>query len=217
MALYLGQNPWVLILLIFLEFLLIIITASISAKILNRSLKDEIKDMGFSIKKESNSKLTQKIFAGIGFRFLFYMIAYYIMWFFKEFIIGTIFNATFIKYVEEGAINTTPFRPNIYQIILLTVLYIVVIAPCEEGFFRGFILKRCESKIGTPSSILFSSFCFSIYHIPPFIVPLNTIITFFGYFFSFGILLALIYKLFDHSLLPCICAHGIFNILILLF
>ena len=66
------------------------------------------------------------------------------------------------------------------------------------------------------STILFSSLIFAFYHVPPFLVPLSTIFTFFGYYFTFGILLALVFMLFDFDLVPCIIAHSLFNILLLI-
>ncbi|MBD3342602.1 MAG: CPBP family intramembrane metalloprotease [Candidatus Lokiarchaeota archaeon] len=57
-------------------------------------------------------------------------------------------------------------------------LEVLIVGPCEEGFFRGFVLKKSENKLKNTSAILFSSLLFALYHVPPFLVPISTIITF---------------------------------------
>ncbi|MFX1502753.1 MAG: type II CAAX prenyl endopeptidase Rce1 family protein, partial [Promethearchaeota archaeon] len=92
----------------------------------------------------------------------------------------------------------------------------IITGPCEEAFFRGFLIKKLKVKLKLSYSIIFSSIIFTLYHIPPFLVPLTTIITYFGYYFAFGVLLSLVFVYFKYSLIPCSVAHSCFNILILL-
>ncbi|HEY0090307.1 MAG TPA: CPBP family intramembrane glutamic endopeptidase, partial [Candidatus Lokiarchaeia archaeon] len=153
----------------------------------------------------------------LGFGVIFYLTAGYLIFVFKYLIIENIFGSTFIKEAEKGAINTTPLHPNFAQLIIIIILQIIIVGPCEEGFFRGFILKRCGNKVKSFYAILISSFFFAIYHTPPLLVSLTTIITYFSYYFVFGLLLALIFKLFKNSLIPCSIAHSFFNILIIIF
>jgi len=149
--------------------------------------------------------------------FLFFLIAGYILFFFKYIIVENIFGTDFIREGESGAIRSEPIQPNLIQLVIIVILHIAIIGICEEAFFRGFIINKCEEKLKTIYIIIFSSLIFAIYHVPPFIVPIRTIITFIGYFFTFGVLLALVFLYFDHSLIPCCIAHSTFNILILVF
>ncbi len=210
------MDPWILIAITFLEILFLVIPALIASKVEHKSFKQELREMGFSKSSKPKTALLIKILAGLSLGFIFFLIGGYIATFFRVVIIEG-FGIEVVKEGEEGAIQTAPTQPNLLQVIIIVALQIIIIAPCEEGFFRGFILKKIRSNTSLFYAILISSTFFAIYHVPPFLVPLTTIITFFGYYFTFGVLLAIIYVNFDNSLIPCSVAHAFFNILILLF
>jgi len=217
MPIDLGKDPLVLIILSFLEILLVLIPALIASKIEKNSLLDELKEMGFQRNQTSLKKILLKVISGFLIGITFFLISGYIISFFVNFIVQIMFGAQFIEEGLNNAISTTPINPTIIQLIILIAIQILIIAPCEEGFFRGFIIKKSHKKIKLIYSIIFSSIIFSLYHVPPLLVPLSTIITFFGYYFSLGILLSLTFVLFKNSLLPSSIAHFTLNILILLF
>ena len=212
MAIQLGEDPWILIGLTFFEILFIIIPALISSKLEKRSFKDVIKEMGF----QKNSDIFVKVISGLCFGIIFFFFGEYIFLFFRDIIIRNIFGNVIVENGEAGAINTSPLQPNNIQLMILIIIQVIIVGPCEESFFRGFLIKKLKTKLKLTYSIIISSVFFTIYHVPPFLVPLTTIITFFGYFFTFGLILSLIYVYFDFSLIPCSIAHSIFNILILL-
>jgi len=212
MTINLGQNPWVLIGLSFFELLFVIVPALISSQLEKKSIINTIRDMGF----QKNEDIFIKIISGISFGILFFFFGGYIIVFFRDFFIRNLFGSEFVELGQEGVISTAPIQPNLIQILILIILQLIVIGPCEEAFFRGFLIKKIGIKLKLTYSIIISSICFTIYHVPPFLVPLTTIITFFGYYFTFGILLSLIYVYFNYSIIPCSIAHSIFNILILL-
>lgn len=216
MTLQLGENPWFLILLTFLELLLILIPAVFASKIEKKSFKEELIEMGFRKSAESLKMMFIKIISGLIFGFFFFLINGYILFFFRDLIFGKLFGNAFVTCSKEGSINTKPIKPSLIQIIIIVILLIVIVGPCEEGFFRGFIIEKCNKKIKKIYSILISSVCFAIFHLPPFLVPPTTFIVLFGYYFTFGIILALIYIIFDNSLIPCTIAHATFNVLIFL-
>jgi membrane protease YdiL (CAAX protease family) len=215
MPIQLGQDPWIIICLMLLEILLILIPAFFSSRIEKRSFKEVVKDMGFRKSKSDRLIYFMKIISGIALGFLFYLIAQPMLNFFKNFIIKNVFGSSYIKEGVEGAIQTNPINPTFVQFILITIMQLAIVGPCEESFFRGFLLKRIKDKFKTIYAIIFSSTCFTLYHVPPFLVPISTIVTFFFYYFTFGILLALICVSFDYSLIPCSIAHSFLNILIM--
>ncbi len=212
MTIQLGENPWILIWLMFLELLFIIVPSFISSRIEKKRIIVIIIDMGF----QKNEKIIIKIIAGISFGILFFFIGDYIIIFFRDFIVKNLFGVQFVQQGQSGSINVTPVQPNLVQIIILIILQIIIIGPSEEAFFRGFIIKKLNEKLKLPYSIIISTICFTIYHVPPFLVPLTTIVTFFGYYFTFGLLLSLIFINFENSIIPSSIAHSCFNILILL-
>jgi len=212
MVVRLGENSWVLIGMIFLELLLIIIPALIFSRLKNFSFISALKEMGL----QKNEDLLIKIISGIGFGILFFFFSNYLVIFFRDFIIRNLFGDIFVEYAQEGAIITSPIHPDFIQLITLIVLHIIIVGPCEETFFRGFIIKRCNVRLKLIYSIIISSTFFALYHVPPFLVPLTTIVTFFGYYFTFGLLLSFIYIYFNYSIIPCSIAHSCFNILLLI-
>lgn len=217
MPIDLGKDPIFLIILSFLEILLIIIPGLIASKIEKKSLLDELKEMGFQRKPTTIKKMLPKVISGLLLGIIFFFLSGYIITFFLYFIVLILFGEQFVQEGINNAISTTPVNPSIIQLIILIAIQIVIVAPCEEGFFRGFIIKKTHKKIKLLYSLLVSSVIFTIYHVPPFLVPLSTIITFFGYYFSFGMSLSLTFVLFKNSLLPSSIAHFTLNILILLF
>jgi len=217
MAIDLGKDTILLISLSFLEILLILIPALIASKVEQKSLLDELKEMGFQKKPTTLKKMIPKVISGLLIGIIFFFISGYIISFFVNTIVLLLFGAQFVEEGINNAISTTPFNPTIIEVIILIAIQIIIVAPCEEGFFRGFIIKKCSKKMKLLYSLIFSSFIFTIYHVPPFLVPLSTIVTFFGYYFFFGIFLSLTFILFKNSLLPGTIAHFTLNILILLF
>ncbi|MFW9826648.1 MAG: lysostaphin resistance A-like protein [Candidatus Thorarchaeota archaeon] len=212
MIMQLGENPWLLIGLTFLEILFIIIPALITGKVEKRPFNIVIKEMGF----QKTEKKFLKIILGINFGIGFYFISIYISTFFRDLIIKNLFSSDFVEQAQEGLINTVTIQPSLIQLIILILLQIFIVGPCEEAFFRGFLIKKMEIKLKLTYSVIISSVFFTFYHIPPFIVPISTIITFFGYYFAFGVLLSLIFVFSDYSLLICSVTHSFFNVLLLL-
>jgi membrane protease YdiL (CAAX protease family) len=217
MAIDLGKDPIILISLSFLEILLIIIPALIASKVEKKPFLVELKEMGFQKIPTTLRKMLLKVVIGFLIGIIFFFISSFIMFIFVKYIVQILFGTQFVEEGINNAISTSPNSPTIIQLIVLVAIQVVIVAPCEEGFFRGFIIKKSHKKMKLLYSIIFSSIIFTLYHIPPLLVPLSTIITFFGYYFSFGILLSLTFVLFKNSLLPSSISHFTLNILILLF
>ena len=217
MAINLGKDPNILILISFAEILFVLVPSLIAAKIKNTTLIVEVKELGFNVKNSKLKNILLKICAGILIGFFFFFISDILLTFYVRFIIQNLFGAQIIEEGIGNAISTSPVSPNFIQLSLLIAIQIIIIGPCEEAFFRGFIINKSKNKVKLIYSIILSSFLFTLYHVPPFLVPLTTIITFFGYYFTFGILLALVFVAFKGSLLPSSIAHSSLNILLLIF
>ena len=212
MTIQLGENPWILIWLMFLELLFIIVPSFISSRIEKKPIKAILHEMGF----QKNDDIFLKVIAGLSFGILFFFIGDYIIIFFRDLIIKNLFGVQFVQQGQSGAITTIPIQPSLIQLFILIILQILIIGPCEEAFFRAFLIKKLNYKMKQSYSILISSICFAFYHVPPFLVPTTTILTFFGYFFLFGVILALIFIYFNYSIIPVAIMHSLFNILILI-
>jgi len=212
----LGTDPWILILLTLLELSFIFIPTSIAAKAEKTTLRNQFEELGiYEIAQTNFSQIklaTLGLIIGI---FLFFIGD--IIYFLNISLIQELVGERFIKNAQESAISTQPVKPSILQFIIIFVLQFIVVAVSEEIFFRAFLIKKFNRKLKPIYSVLISSIFFTLYHIPPFIVPITTIITYFGYYFILGLLLSITYLSFNYSLIQNILAHGMFNVLILLF
>ena len=217
MAIDLGKDPNILILISIAEILFVLVPSLIAAKIEKKPFIIEVKELGFNVKNSTLKNILLKICLGILIGFLFFFISQILLTFYMRFIIQSLFGAQFIEEGIGNAISTSPVNPTFIQLSLLIAIQIILIGPCEEAFFRGFVINKSKNKVKLIYSIILSSFLFAIYHVPPFLVPLTTIITFFGYYFTFGILLSLIFVAFKGSLLPSSIAHSSLNVLLLIF
>ncbi len=215
MVIQLGQNNWILISLSFLEILFIIIPPFIASKIEKNKIKDQLIDIGFHRLRKPLSIKFYEIYSGVIFSILFYAIGAYILFFFFN-LSTTLFGQEFVETGQGGAISTSPIEPNYLQLTIIIIQHVIIISICEEAFFRSFLIKKLKNKFKIYACILISSLCFAIYHVPPFLVPLETTVTYFGYYFTFGVMLSCIFVLYKESLLPGIIAHGFFNILIII-
>lgn len=126
------------------------------------------------------------------------------------------------EYYDEasaGSVNTTPPPPPpdpviIWTLIIVGVIIIfITVAFAEEFCFRGVLLKEF-GHINKILGVLLSSALFMLFHVFPGIVPIQTFLTFWLYYFSFGVLLALITLFQKGDLLVVIIAHGTFNSII---
>ena len=114
MAINLGENPWVLILLTPLELLFIIIPALISSKIERKRFKTSIAEMGLSLKFYTRSELIVDSITGIAFGFTFYLIGGFILSF-NVTLVELVFGSEFVIDGIDNVISTTPIEPEIFQ------------------------------------------------------------------------------------------------------
>ncbi|MBY9018451.1 MAG: CPBP family intramembrane metalloprotease [Candidatus Lokiarchaeota archaeon] len=217
MAINLGANPFILILFIILEILLIIIPNLIASLVEKKSFKEELVEMGFSFLNYNIKRGLLLISQGILIGVFFYFIGGWIFIFFVDVVIKNVMGVVFVENAINSAISVEPMNPQLIELVIIIVLQVLIVGPCEEGFFRGFILKKIKHKSNYIFALIISSLCFTIYHVPPILVPISTIITFFGYYFTFGLLFGGLYRINKESLLPNMVAHSLFNILILIF
>ncbi|MBY9006297.1 MAG: CPBP family intramembrane metalloprotease [Candidatus Lokiarchaeota archaeon] len=215
MTIRFGDNSWILILVTFLELLFLFIPPYIASKIEHNTLKEQLIILGFHKSQELKLEKMLKIISGIGLSILFLVFAVYMSFFFT-YISRLIFGLEFVELAQQGSISTGPVNPDMLQLVIIIFQQIFIIGICEEAFFRSFLIKKLRNKFGYITCILISSIFFAIYHVPPFIVPFTTIVTYFGYYFTFGVLLSLIFIFYKESLLPAIISHGFFNIIIII-
>ena len=122
------------------------------------TFKEEILEMGFKWSKEPFIRRIFKIFSGVLLAIGFLLSANYVIIFFRNIIFENLFGTEFIESADQGAISTTPISPNEIESLVIIILYIVIIAPCEEGFFRGFISNNRLNLLFSSIHLYFRTF-----------------------------------------------------------
>ncbi len=205
-----GDSPWILISITFFELVFLIIPPFIASKVEHNTLKEQLIDLGFSKSNDSVLEKVLKIISGFGLSIIFVVLANYLHFFFT-YISELIYGIDYVDTAQEGIISTSPINPNFLQLVIIIFQQILIIGLCEEAFFRSFLIRKLNNKFRYSFCIIISSLLFAFYHVPPFIVPWSTIITYFGYYFTFGVILSIIFLFYKKSLLPVIISHGFFN------
>ncbi|MFX1588464.1 MAG: lysostaphin resistance A-like protein [Promethearchaeota archaeon] len=216
MPIQLGENFWILVILMSLELFLIIFPVLISAKMEKKTLKEEFKEIGFFREAKNTYRTCLKLILGIDIGIFLYLFSGFLMFAYRNILIESLFGTRFVEEGITNIINTEPIQPSYIEISIAIILQLLITGPCEEGFFRGFLIQKLNYKLKLNYSIILSSTFFTLYHVPPFLVPIQTIISYFGYYFTIGSLFALIYIYSGRSLIMCSITHSIFNILVLL-
>ena len=160
------------------------------------------------------------IITGIIIGVLFYYFGGFLAFTIKKVIIE-IKGEEFYENASEGSVNTTPPPPPpdtdpllIWTLIIVGVIVIfVTVAFAEEFCFRGVLLKEFNHK-NQVFGVILSSILFMLFHVMPGIVPWSTFLTFWLYYFSFGVLLSLTTIFQKGDLIVSIVAHGTFNSII---
>ncbi|MFX1497227.1 MAG: lysostaphin resistance A-like protein [Promethearchaeota archaeon] len=198
-----------------LELIILLLPLYISAILEKKTIKAEFKEIGFFRGLKGTFTVVLRIILGVDIGIFLYFFARLFLFLYKDILIIYLFGTQFVEEGVSNSISTEPIHPNFLEITLIIILQVLITSPSEEGFFRGFLIQKFNRKLKLKYTVVISSTFFAFYHVPPFLVPLSTIITYFGYYFLLGFLLTLIFIYSNKSLLMCIISHSVFNILIL--
>ena len=87
MPIQLGENFWILVILMSLELFLIIFPVLISAKLEKKSLKEEFKEIGFFREAKSTYMTCLKIILGIDIGIFLYLFSGFLMFVYRNILI----------------------------------------------------------------------------------------------------------------------------------
>ncbi|MCF2141520.1 MAG: CPBP family intramembrane metalloprotease [Candidatus Lokiarchaeota archaeon] len=216
MGLDLAQNVFSFFIFCIIELLFILIPMLVF-KFQKKNLKYEFRHRIIPNERLHRSwKLrVVDVLSGVTLGVLFYYIGSFMAKTIKKIIIQ-LKGEDFYHAATTGSVNTTPPPPPpnpflIWAIIVVGVaLMYMTVALSEEFCYRGVILKEIGHKSKFWALILSSGF-FMIYHVFPGIVPWATFLTFWSYYFTFGLLLGGITLFQKGDLITSIIAHGTFN------
>ncbi|MFW9947949.1 MAG: hypothetical protein ACFFDX_14085, partial [Candidatus Odinarchaeota archaeon] len=116
MPIQLGENFWILVILMSLELFLIIIPVFISARLENKPLKKEFKEIGFSRETKNTYRICLKIVLGIDIGIFLYLFSGFLMFVYRDILIESLFGTEFVEHGITNIINTEPIKPSYFEI-----------------------------------------------------------------------------------------------------
>jgi membrane protease YdiL (CAAX protease family) len=121
-----------------------------------------------------------------------------------------VFGPDYFATGQAGGVNTAPPSMTPVELWLGILVQFVLVGFCEEFFFRGILFSEGRKR-GLLWGVLASSGVFAVYHVFPGVVPVQTLVSFWFYYFYFGVMLALLYHCRRGSLVAAVVAHGMVN------
>jgi len=113
--------------------------------------------------------------------------------------------------IVQTLIPIPPWFEKVFQVVspssftdlfTLSLITILIIAPCEEVLFRGFIQRGLESSFEDTGGILLSAIFFGVFHLNPWqFLPALLL----------GIILGYVFKKRDYRLWCPIALHAAYN------
>jgi membrane protease YdiL (CAAX protease family) len=193
-----------------LEFVFILIPL-IVFKLQKKNLKEEFRTRIIPIPRPFKRRMLD-IGIGLGIGYLFVYLGGFLAIFIRQITIQ-IFGSDFYGQAVAGSVNTTPPSMEVWEVIITFIIMFGVVGFSEEFCFRGILFKEFSKK-SPILGLLLSSGLFMIYHVFPGVVPIQTFVTFWLYYFTFGIILGILTWIQKGDLLTAIIAHGTFNSLL---
>ncbi len=105
-----------------------------------------------------------------------------------------------------GIPSPLPGPDEIFWLVITFIGIILIVAPAEEYFFRGFIQNSLDAHYGNIGGLLVTSIIFGIIHANPFIGIIQTML---------GLILGLLFQRRGRRLAGPIAAHAIYNVLVI--
>ena len=155
------------------------------------------------------SQIIFNVLLGLGCGGLFFLVGWGISVLTEQAVVAT-FGTQFLQDTQEGAVDLTPLAFSPVGITVAIAGQFFLVGACEEFFFRGTIFRDLfprRQKLG----VAVSAGCFMLYHVFPGIVPWITFVVNWPYYFSLGILFALLVWVRHFNLVAPIVAHGTYN------
>lgn len=203
-----SNQFWIFLGLSCLEFIFLLGPAIYFKKARKETPFTSLITRSFPHKRSSFSRLGD-IGAGIAGGVFLNLIAYGVLYATFYGIIG-IFGENFYNTASSGSIDVSPDGISIGEVICTIIIYFGIVGVCEEYFFRCVLFVELKKVVKNWSYII-NGLVFSLFHVFPGIVPLQTTITYFFYYFILGVLLCILFDSQNNDLLSNIIAHGLFN------
>ncbi|TFG19279.1 MAG: CPBP family intramembrane metalloprotease [Promethearchaeota archaeon] len=203
-----STSFWIFLGLSCLEFIFLIGPAIYFKKVRKESIYESLISKSFPSKRSYLSRLGD-IGAGIAAGVFLNLIALGVLYTTFYSIVG-LFGEDFYNVANTGSIDVSPNAVSIGEAICTILIYFVIVGVCEEYFFRSVLFIELKKVLKNWSYII-NGVVFALFHVFPGIVPIQTTVTYFFYYFIIGILFCILLDSQNSDLLSNIIAHGVFN------
>ncbi|MHA1111474.1 MAG: lysostaphin resistance A-like protein [Promethearchaeota archaeon] len=203
-----SNQFWIFLGLSCLEFIFLVGPAIYFKKVRKESVYTSLILKPFPQKRSGWSRLGD-VGAGIAAGVFLNLIAYGVLFATFYGIIG-IFGEDFYNIASSGSIDVSPDAISIGEVICTILIYFLIVGVCEEYVFRSVLFVELK-KVLKKWSYIINGVIFALFHVFPGIVPIQTTVTYFFYYFIIGILFCVLLDSQNNDLLSNIIAHGVFN------
>ena len=217
------NNPFFMVLATLAELILILIPIWYIKKYLkNPSLENRLTLLGFTTKGYDRNKIFKEVLIGIAFAFVGILVvvgASIGIELFLRYVFG-------VRIIHEGAGNDVEViisGMDVFVLILMILLMIFIVGPCEEILFRGFMQRGLVRTLGDTWGIIITAIIFAGIHLVGLILyildPIVFIILFiylFAPYIAISIMLGLLFRWREENLVAVIVTHGVYNSLMIL-
>jgi len=216
-------NPFFMVLATLAELILILIPIWYIKKYLkNPSLENRLTLLGFTTKGYDRNKIFKEVLIGIAFAFVLFLVqvgAIIGIELFLRYVLG-------VRIIHEGAGNDVEViisGMDVLVLILMILVMIFIVGPCEEILFRGFMQRGLVRTLGDTWGIIITAIIFAAIHLVGLILyildPIVFIILFiylFAPYIAISIMLGLLFRWREENLVAVIVTHGVYNSLTIL-
>jgi hypothetical protein len=216
-------NPLLVVFATLAELILIIIPLWYIKKYLkNPNLENRLALLGFTTKEYDQKGILREILIGIGFAVIgLFLVA-----------ISSLGIELFLRYVLGVRIIREPAGSDagvvitgmdIFVLVLMVIMMLVIVGPCEEILFRGFMQRALVRNLGDKWGILITAIIFAAIHLVGLIIYIFNPIIFgilfiylFAPYIAISLMLGLLFRWRDENLIAVIVTHGVYNSLTLI-
>lgn len=212
------NNPFFIVLATLAELILILIPIWYIKKYLNNpSLENRLTLLGFTTKGYDRNKIFKEVLIGIAFAFVGILVvvgASIGIELFLRYVFG-------VRIIHEGAGNDVEViisGMDVLVLILIILMMIFIVGPCEEILFRGFMQRGLVRTLGDTWGIIITAIFFAGIHLVGLIFyilnPIVFIILFiylFAPYIAISIMLGLLFRWREENLVAVIVTHGVYN------
>jgi membrane protease YdiL (CAAX protease family) len=220
-------EPLFLILSTFVQFVLILFPVLYIGKYLkNPSFKNRFTLLGFTKGKLSRIGILKEIFMGLAFGIIAFFLAVIVLAA-MEFIIQSLVNINIISDGGRVPPDDTELiisQANVFELILIVITVILVVATTEEILFRGFMQKGLVRTLGDKPGIIITAIVFGSIHLVGYILSyfLNIIdlasltkilLLAFSQLLAISLFIGVIFHWKKENLIAVIIIHGVYDAL----